>query len=375
MVIKEDFFDKYTKQEIELLYRSRPRRTSTHKNIMDNLNKTIYWSLSNEESLHCYKNKINKFPTCPHCDNKRKFRTSPYMYYKTCSSKKCSAKEMVENTDVELRTEVAKQTCIERYGVDNFWKSDEFKRMREDNKEEWEPNRIKKMKSSFLNKYGVESSLSLKSVKDKIKNTCIEKYGSITYIGSDEHKRYMGERRKENDGYRITKYLEALRKKYNDPTINSPMQIPGVMEKCKKTRLERYGCEWPMQSYDSYMKNMKACFRLKEYTDNNNKVHLLQGHEPEVFDILTKCYNVESLDSDCNLLPYIKLSNNSRYYPDLFDLTNKIIYEVKSPYTYSKDIEKIKLSFDSVEALGFKYIVCLYLNGYICFIDNKDQVV
>jgi hypothetical protein len=55
-----------------------------------------------------------------------------------------------------------KNTCIEKYGVENAVKTDVVKN---------------KMKITNLQKYGVEYSFQSEKVKDKIKETLIERYG------------------------------------------------------------------------------------------------------------------------------------------------------------------------------------------------------
>ena len=56
----------------------------------------------------------------------------------------------------------SKQTCIEKYGVDNPMKSEEVKSI---------------LKSSLLEKYGVEHYSMTDAYKSKYKKTCLEKYG------------------------------------------------------------------------------------------------------------------------------------------------------------------------------------------------------
>lgn len=45
-----------------------------------------------------------------------------------------------------------------------------------------------KLNTVVKDKYGVSSVLSLKTIRDKIKETCTEKYGNETYVGSDDWK-------------------------------------------------------------------------------------------------------------------------------------------------------------------------------------------
>jgi len=92
-----------------------------------------------------------------------------------------------------------------------------------------------------------------------------------------------------------------------------------------------------------------------------------------VFNILENNYGYQ-IDSDTSKYD-IWLSNGSRYYPDLIDHVNGVIYEIKSEYTYSIGIDKLKMCFDSVTDLGFKYIVCIFKNDFICFISDKSHII
>lgn len=73
--------------------------------------------------------------------------------------KKCfnHNKEIVEN-----RMRTTKNTCIEKYGVDNPLKDSSIK---------------SKIKQTLMDKYGVEYSGKIEQAKEKKKLTCLERYG------------------------------------------------------------------------------------------------------------------------------------------------------------------------------------------------------
>jgi hypothetical protein len=62
---------------------------------------------------------------------------------------------------------------LEKYGVDHYFKTDDFKI---------------KSKKYYLNKWGVEHQLNVDEIKERIKETCISKYGVSTYLNT-EHAR------------------------------------------------------------------------------------------------------------------------------------------------------------------------------------------
>lgn len=63
----------------------------------------------------------------------------------------------------------AKNTNIEKYGIEHY-------------------NNIEKIKQSFINKYGEENPSNIDEFKDKRKNTMIEKYGVEFYVLSNDFK-------------------------------------------------------------------------------------------------------------------------------------------------------------------------------------------
>ena len=77
----------------------------------------------------------------------------------------------------------------------------------------------KKREDTCMKKYGVKSTNQLKTVKDKRINTCMKKYGE---------------------------------------NITNPFQAESVKNKIKATNLERYGCEYSLQSEEVKKKTKKT---------------------------------------------------------------------------------------------------------------------
>ena len=58
-----------------------------------------------------------------------------------------------------------------KYGTENYWDSDHFKKNIQ--------KKTDKYKQNFLIKYGVESPMQLDAIKEKVQQTCLEKYGVL----------------------------------------------------------------------------------------------------------------------------------------------------------------------------------------------------
>lgn len=120
-----------------------------------------------------------------------------------------------------------KQTCIERYGVDNVSKSSSTKA---------------KMKQTNLRKYGVENPFQAESVKAKIKQTTLNKYG-VEYISqTKDHKKQV------HDFWKNISedQLSEIRKKKAQTCIakygvSNVMHVPEFQDKLEQTCIEKYG--------------------------------------------------------------------------------------------------------------------------------------
>ena len=84
-------------------------------------------------------------------------------------------------------------------------------------------NHEKKFKQTCLERYGVENPNQLKEIKNKAKQTCLERYGT-------EHKFLFGSEEFKNN----------MLKKHG---VEYSMQMPSTLKKAKETIKERYGDE------------------------------------------------------------------------------------------------------------------------------------
>ena len=151
---------------------------------------------------------------CKTCGKQCKFNSFRKWYYTYCS-KKCAPnnKEWQKNrisTCIEKygagsNINKIKETCVHRYGVENVFQADEIK---------------EKIKITSLEKYGVENpSCSVKSI-EKIKSSLIKHFGSVKNAGRHSYK--IGQ---------LTKLRRYGNKNYNNT------------DKMKHTKYERYGDE------------------------------------------------------------------------------------------------------------------------------------
>ena len=113
--------------------------------------------------------------------------------------------------------EKVKNTCLEKYGVDNPSK---LKEVRD------------KAKGTMLDRYGVEHAMHSPIFVDKTKNTCLEKYG----VGNPSQIDSVKNKKKETN-------LKNLGVEY-------PIQNNTIREKIEKTMIEKYGVDNAMKHPD-----------------------------------------------------------------------------------------------------------------------------
>lgn len=91
---------------------------------------------------------------------------------------------------------------------------------------------------TMLKKYGVEYPLQSKEVREKIKETCLNKYGANSILGNEEfRKKYeINTNFKKLDVKR--KMVRTSIEKYR---VCHPQQNPFIKMKIKKTKMEKYG--------------------------------------------------------------------------------------------------------------------------------------
>jgi len=161
----------------------------------------------------------------------------------TCS-KECATQLKFINgnpfSKAECR-EKAKQTMIDKYGVDHPMHSEEFKG---------------KMDSTMQNKYGVKRFPQLKEAyKEKSIQTNREKFGADWKSQTEDWKSKTEDTLMKHYGVTNPFQSEELRKKglanYKVKTgYDNPMQNPDVQNKMKQTNKDRYGVEHALQSPD-----------------------------------------------------------------------------------------------------------------------------
>lgn len=179
---------------------------------------------------------IHDFPLCKECGKPLNRDTDIQLeddrYHSYCS-KKCAYKSTERNTKIKntnivryggvapVCSEVVKnkirKTCLDRYGVEYSTQSEQMK---------------SKTRDTNVKRYGVESPTKLESVQNKIKQTCMERYGTTNGGCSKDA---------------LEKIRRTNQSRYG---VNSSFELESVREKSRQTNLRKYGVEYYLSSLD-----------------------------------------------------------------------------------------------------------------------------
>lgn len=345
------------------------------------------------EKLYNYiHNTSNK---CKTCDKETNFVSFNDGYRDFCSSS-CSMKNAVTK-------EKRKNTIKEKYGedVENIFQvksvvkhiqternknkqeiNDKIKLGHAKRTEEDKEKTLILKKNTCIEKYGVDNPMKNEKVKEKTRNTCMEKYGVNSVLEIEENRKRghancgTKEALKNKKNTNIRKFgteWYSKTEEYRESVKKTCMEKYGVehytkteecKEKTKKTNMEKYGVEHYAQTGLT-----KNGYKYKDYILPSGKTIKLQGYENYLLDELLIDYKENDILTDKTDMPkfwYIGEDNKKhRYFPDVYIPATNTIYEVKSEYTMISNFYTNLLKMKSVEDEGFSMILRVYdRNGY-----------
>ena len=360
----------------------------------NNINKSFYSNL-----LH------NNNGSCPNCQN-QKFKNTieevknrlnnigyELMDYKNCHevSFKCSKGHIrtMSLADLnrgrrclECKPERTINTNLERFGVKNPFQSQEIKdKIKQTNLDKYGkthhmkvPEIQQKTQNTMQEKYGIKFAFHSQECFDKIRQTCLERYGKKFPLQSDFIQAKVRQ-----------KFMESINAPYpmcnKDHWKNVILNKYGVdhysktdefLPKYKNTCMGRYGVDFPAQNPKIFSKIINSRHSKKEFTFPNGRVVNVMGYEPICLRELLKTYNEDDIiveTVDIPVIEYKKLKKDKEgnfyedkavYYPDIL-LPDKLV-EVKSLYTYEVDRDNNERKFRACVDKGYVLEVWVYLN-------------
>lgn len=248
-----------------------------------------------------------------------------------------------------------KKTCMEKYGVEYSLQSKEVQ---------------EKSKNTMLEKYGVDNAMYSEELKNKVKETCLEKYGIEYSLQSEEVRekgkktnleRYGAENPFQSEEIK-DKIKKSLLEKYG---VENPLHSEEIKQKVKDTILERYGVENLMHLPEFVEKSFQNSFSQKEFVMPSGDIRLVQGYEPKALKKLITMYEEDDIVTDIKLVPaidyiYKDKDKDRKYYPDIYIKSENKIIEVKSTFTFNKDLERNHYKGEACTSNGYLFEFWIY---------------
>lgn len=166
-------------------------------------------------------------------------------------------KDKIKNNEVREKT---KQTCLQKYGVESCSMVQEVKQ---------------KARNTRIKRFGVDGIQALDTIKEKREKNCLEKYGvksvAQTTKWKEKHKQTNLEKYGKESYFETTEFKnkskETCLQKYG---VEYATQSDIHKEKTRQTNLEKYGVECSLQNKDVQEKSKQTL--LEKYgVDNYSK--------------------------------------------------------------------------------------------------------
>lgn len=319
-----------------------------YKNIIDEIK--LKDDINFTKMIYNYRHNIIDEPICKICDNKTKFISYTKGYRDYCS-KKCM---MCDSTIVENRNKKSIITNIKKYGTDNPMKnktiSDKVSIANiEKTKKEREEINIKK-RNTCLERYGKEYYFNTDEYKNKTKNTYLEKYNTTHHTKSDRHKDKMKKYYLET--YGVDNFSKT--DEYKNKTKNTYLEKYNTTHHTKSDRYKDKMKKYFSEKSLSYYNNLNSHTKVNDIENDNLYVYSKKcGHN---FTIKKQLYylrnkNNKEICTICNST----INKNSSYLEDEFydfiktNYNDEIIRNNKTiiaPYELDIYLPELKIAFE-----------------------------
>lgn len=282
-----------------------------------------------------------------------------YGNYKRYCSEKCKTvgiqfkfSDTYLKKDMDAILKKRKATVTAKYGVDNVSKTKAVKDQLKITTKATATTRSASTKKTNLANWGVESTNSLQSVKDTKKATFQKKYGVDHQLQIPSIAASVSKKNTDNADERLAEAKKTKLKEYGDENYNN-------RDKYKETCVEKFGVENPSQNAEVHEKKVKNSYKSKEYKFPSGKIVKIQGWENKALDELLLSYSETDINIGTKNIPrityYDNIGKQHYYFPDIYIPKDNLIIEVKSEYTYNKNIPRHHLKRDACLSAGYNF--------------------
>ena len=323
------------------------------------------------ERIYCLKNNIIEKEKCSECGvNEVKFNVNQNKYI-MCSSK-CS-------NNSEKRHSSRKQNCLEKYGVDHYSKTKEYKEKYEKTmlekygkKHNWIKDENEDLRNCDKTKIKNHGSLSYNNI-EKTKETNLENHNKEYYFETnkfqEKSKKTKFERYGDEHYVNLEKYKKTCIKKYG---YDNSFKVPEIKEKILNTLEEKYGVTNAFHvTKDKYYSKVsqEMCWMIYEKLDDELKGYCKFAELNSEFFLKTD--NIRTTLDFVNLKNKIVVEFNGDFWhmnPSIFnedDINPMTKMDAKTHWLNDKN--RIK----EIESKGFKVITIWESDFY----DNRENII
>lgn len=266
-----------------------------------------------------------------------------------------------------------KRTNMEIYGVEHSLQSQDVKdKGKVTNLERYgfeftlqAPEIRARIVATNLEKYGCVTPLQnpdiIKIIQEKLKVTNLQRYGFACALQNEEIFAKVKATNLERYGFECALQNEEIKEKIKATNIGRygfecALQNEEIFAKVKATNLERYGVEYVAQNAEIHEKIMK--YSTKKYMFPSGKEVSVQGYENIAIDILLETYQEDLIETSRKEMPEIWYNykmTTKRYFPDIYIPSENKIIEVKSLWTYKRELVKNICKALATRELGYDY--------------------
>lgn len=333
---------------------------------------------------------------------------------KTCSRKCADELKKINSRE--------KRECLFCKNEFEVRKKEEKKLCSEECRKQWAElpenieSRIAASKHAVKNKFGVDNVFQLESIKEKSKETKLEKYGDENYNNSK--KMYQTNIKNRGDNY-INDIIKIREEKFlKEYGVTHPLQLPQFLEKRKQTNLERhgvenvsqkeefkrkrtdtiidkfgvenasqnkdikkkkketslknFGVEHHLKDHDMFQKHFKAQFKIKEY--KNTGINYQGSYEKYFLELIEEKGLLDEVRPGQSF-EYEWKGQKHTYHTDFVFRGRHI--EIKSVWTYNKNGDDQELQslneskWKSVRDMGSNLVVLIgksEISGFIKYL-------
>jgi hypothetical protein len=306
----------------------------------------------------------------------------------------------------KVANDIRKKFCLEKYGVDNPTKTDNFKNsvtvpkynynlleefcknnnitLVDDYKNERLHanyfikgrcstnnciNIFNKKLHKLINTNSFCNTCIFQKAKEVRKETNIKKIGCDNYFQSEEIKNKIKQSNMKNYGVEYPLQSEQIKNKVKKTCIEKygfshHSYNKNVQNKITKTNLEKYGVEHLMKIPDYLEDMLKKSHKFKDYEFPSGRIDKIQGYEHFALNelIINEKMDESNIITGVKNVPEIWYNDESgkkhRYYVDIFIPFQNRCIEVKSTWTVKKP--DVLLKEKAAKDLGYNYEIWVY---------------